>query len=82
MTVNQVKITYFALIFQLLTSHYEQRSQYYLMVGELSHHSLASEEELHLSQKLFWSVFKAMNKKVNYTKYLSTHRSSKNELTV
>ncbi|XP_056903963.1 ryanodine receptor 2-like isoform X5 [Takifugu flavidus] len=48
---------------KLLTSHYELRSQYYLMVGELSHHSLASEEELHLSQKLYWSVFKAVNKK-------------------
>ncbi|TWW78271.1 Ryanodine receptor 2 [Takifugu flavidus] len=46
-----------------LCSHYELRSQYYLMVGELSHHSLASEEELHLSQKLYWSVFKAVNKK-------------------
>lgn len=69
-------------LYQLLTSHYEQRSKYYLMVGEPGDHSLASEEELHLSRKLFWSVFKDLNKKVNYSEYLSVDRSSKNELTV
>lgn len=49
-----------------MSSHYKQRLKYYLMVGEPGDHNLASEEELHLSRKLFWSVFKALNKKVNY----------------
>uniref|UniRef100_H3C4X6 Ryanodine receptor 2b (cardiac) n=1 Tax=Tetraodon nigroviridis TaxID=99883 RepID=H3C4X6_TETNG len=51
------------LALKLLTSHYEQRWKYYSMVGEPGDHSLASEEELHLSRKLFWSVFKDLNKK-------------------
>lgn len=78
----KLKFIFFNELSQLLTSHYEQRSKYYLMVGEAGDQSLASEEELHLSQKLFWSVFKDLNKKVNYIQYLSVDRSSKNELTV
>lgn len=68
--------------YQLLSSHYEQRWKYYSTVGEAGDQSLASEEELHLSQKLFWSVFKDLNKRVNYFEYLPVDRSSKNELTV
>lgn len=52
---------------QLLTSHYEQRWKYYLLTEGQGDQGLASEEELHLSRKLFWGVFKALDKKVTYT---------------
>ncbi|XP_061645502.1 ryanodine receptor 2-like isoform X2 [Phyllopteryx taeniolatus] len=48
---------------KLLTSHYEQRCKYYSLTGGQGNQSLASEEELHLSLKLFWGVFKALAKK-------------------
>ncbi|KAM9345211.1 ryanodine receptor 2-like [Symphorus nematophorus] len=48
---------------KLLTSHYEQRWKYYSLTGGQSDQGLASEEELHLSRKLFWGVFKALAKK-------------------
>ncbi|XP_054654360.1 ryanodine receptor 2 isoform X4 [Dunckerocampus dactyliophorus] len=50
---------------KILTSHYEQRWKYYQysLSGGQGDQSLASEEELHLSQKLFWGVFKALAKK-------------------
>ncbi|XP_051937189.1 ryanodine receptor 2 [Hippocampus zosterae] len=48
---------------KLLTSHFEQRWKYYSLTGRQGNHSLASEEELHLSLKLFWGVFKALAKK-------------------
>uniref|UniRef100_A0A665VDB3 Ryanodine receptor 2b (cardiac) n=1 Tax=Echeneis naucrates TaxID=173247 RepID=A0A665VDB3_ECHNA len=48
---------------KLLTSHYEQRWKYYRLAGGQMDQSLASEEELHLSRKLFWGVFKALTKK-------------------
>ncbi|TKS85783.1 Ryanodine receptor 2 [Collichthys lucidus] len=47
----------------LLTSHYEERWKYYSLTGGQSDQGLASEEELHLSRKLFWGVFKALAKK-------------------
>lgn len=56
------------LVFQLLISHYTQRSSYYSQAGRRSDQSLASEEELHLSRTLFWGVFKALAKKVNGSK--------------
>ncbi|KAE8280778.1 Ryanodine receptor 2 [Larimichthys crocea] len=46
---------------KLLTSHYEERWKYYSLTGGQS--DQASEEELHLSRKLFWGVFKALAKK-------------------
>uniref|UniRef100_A0A8C3ABS1 Ryanodine receptor 2 n=1 Tax=Cyclopterus lumpus TaxID=8103 RepID=A0A8C3ABS1_CYCLU len=48
---------------KLLTGHYEQRWKYYSLAGGPDDHGLASEEELHLSRKLFWGVFKALAKK-------------------
>ncbi|XP_068576132.1 ryanodine receptor 2 isoform X5 [Cebidichthys violaceus] len=48
---------------KLLTCHYEQRWKYYSLAGGPGDHGLASEEELHLSRKLFWGVFKALAKK-------------------
>uniref|UniRef100_A0A3Q3G5A2 Ryanodine receptor 2b (cardiac) n=1 Tax=Labrus bergylta TaxID=56723 RepID=A0A3Q3G5A2_9LABR len=47
----------------LLTCHYEQRWKYYSLAGGQDDQSSASEEELHLSRKLFWGVFKALAKK-------------------
>ncbi|XP_077469715.1 ryanodine receptor 2 [Stigmatopora argus] len=44
---------------KLLSSHYEQKCKYYSQVNQ----TLASEEELHLSMKLFWTIFKALTKK-------------------
>lgn len=73
MWVNQVKLICFTVFntfnHQLLTSHYEQRWKYYLLTGGQGDQGLASEEELHLSRKLFWGVFKALDKKVTYTEY-------------
>ena len=54
-----------ALIYQLLTSHYEQRWKYYLLSEGHGEQGFASEEELLLSEKLFWDVFRALEKKVN-----------------
>uniref|UniRef100_A0A8C4H809 Ryanodine receptor 2b (cardiac) n=1 Tax=Dicentrarchus labrax TaxID=13489 RepID=A0A8C4H809_DICLA len=48
---------------KLLTSHYEQWWKYYSLTGGQSDQGLASEEELHLSRKLFWGVFKALANK-------------------
>ncbi|XP_029031557.1 ryanodine receptor 2 isoform X4 [Betta splendens] len=49
---------------KLLTSLYEQRWKYYYSPTRgQSDHDLASEDELHLSKKLFWGVFKALAKK-------------------
>ncbi|XP_078017038.1 ryanodine receptor 2 [Epinephelus lanceolatus] len=47
---------------KLLTSHYELRWKYYSLAGAQGDQGLASEEELHLSRKLFWGVFKALTK--------------------
>ncbi|XP_034536962.1 ryanodine receptor 2 [Notolabrus celidotus] len=48
---------------KLLTCHYEQRWKYYSCTGGQGDQSSASEEELHLSRKLFWGVFKALKVK-------------------
>ncbi|XP_061600533.1 ryanodine receptor 2 isoform X1 [Cololabis saira] len=47
---------------KLLTNHYEQRWKYYSQAGRQGDQLLASEEELHLSRKLFWGLFKALAK--------------------
>ncbi|XP_062422699.1 ryanodine receptor 2 [Pungitius pungitius] len=48
---------------KLLSGHYEQRWKYYSLAGGPGDHGPASEEELHLSRKLFWGVFNALPKK-------------------
>lgn len=75
MLINQMQLINYttvvnALIYQLLTSHYEQRWKYYLLTEGHGDQGFASEEELHLSRKLFWGVFRALEKKVNLIKYL------------
>ena len=58
------------MIHQLLTSHYEQRWKYYSLAAGQGEQALASGEELHLSRKLFWGVFKALAKKVIHFEYM------------
>ncbi|KAM3863107.1 ryanodine receptor 2-like [Diretmus argenteus] len=48
---------------KLLTNHYEQSWKHYSLNGGWGDQGLASEEELHLSRKLFWKVFNALAKK-------------------
>ncbi|CAB1343728.1 unnamed protein product [Coregonus sp. 'balchen'] len=48
---------------KLLTNHYEQSWKYYCLIGGLGHLGSASEEELHLSRKLFRGVFNALSRK-------------------
>ncbi|KAM7385413.1 hypothetical protein PAMP_001499 [Pampus punctatissimus] len=48
---------------KLLTSHYEQRWKYYSLTGGQADQGFASDEELQLSRKLFWGVFKALAEK-------------------
>ncbi|XP_053538759.1 ryanodine receptor 2 isoform X6 [Ictalurus punctatus] len=48
---------------KLLTDHYEQNWKYYCTTGGRGAFGSASEEELQLSRKLFWHVFRALTKK-------------------
>ncbi|XP_071766090.2 ryanodine receptor 2-like [Centroberyx gerrardi] len=48
---------------KLLTNHYEQSWKYYSLTAGQGDQGSASEEELHLSRKLFWGVFNALAKK-------------------
>lgn len=49
---------------QLLTNHYERCWKYYCLAGGWGSYGAASEEELHLSRKLFWGIFDALSCKV------------------
>lgn len=49
---------------QLLTNHYERCWKYYCLVGGWGNFGAASDEELHLSRKLFWGIFDALSYKV------------------
>ncbi|XP_062858397.1 ryanodine receptor 3 isoform X2 [Trichomycterus rosablanca] len=46
---------------KLLTNHYEQNWKYYCLPSGLG--NMASEEELHLTKKLFWGLFDALSQK-------------------
>ncbi|XP_053730272.1 ryanodine receptor 2 [Synchiropus splendidus] len=48
---------------KLLNSLYEQRWKYYSPNGGQAGQCYSSEEELHLSRKLFWGVFRALERK-------------------
>ncbi|KTF88694.1 hypothetical protein cypCar_00013265 [Cyprinus carpio] len=48
----------------LLTNHYEQNWKYYCLPTGLGSYGMASEEELHLTKKLFWGLFDALSQKV------------------
>ncbi|XP_030643358.1 ryanodine receptor 2 [Chanos chanos] len=48
---------------QLLANHYEQNWKYYCQIGGGSSIGSATEEELHMTRKLFWGIFNALAKK-------------------
>ncbi|XP_028331499.1 ryanodine receptor 2 isoform X4 [Gouania willdenowi] len=48
---------------KLLTNHYERCWKYYCLAGGWAHFGAASDEELHLSRKLFWGIFDALSHK-------------------
>ncbi|XP_009293048.2 ryanodine receptor 3 isoform X1 [Danio rerio] len=48
---------------KLLTNHYEQNWKYYCLPTGLGSYGMASEEELHLTKKLFWGLFDALSQK-------------------
>uniref|UniRef100_A0A8C0ZIJ0 Ryanodine receptor 2 n=1 Tax=Cyanistes caeruleus TaxID=156563 RepID=A0A8C0ZIJ0_CYACU len=50
-------------LFQLLTNHYERCWKYYCLPSGWGNFGAASEEELHLSRKLFWGIFDALSQK-------------------
>ncbi|XP_012869761.1 PREDICTED: ryanodine receptor 3 [Dipodomys ordii] len=48
---------------KLLTSHYEQCWKYYCLPAGWGGHGMAVEEELHLTEKLFWGIFDSLSRK-------------------
>ncbi|KAA0708571.1 Ryanodine receptor 3 [Triplophysa tibetana] len=54
---------YCQLPIKLLTNHYEQNWKYYCLPTGLGSSGMASEEELHLTKKLFWGLFDALSQK-------------------
>ncbi|GAB5572618.1 ryanodine receptor 3 [Prionailurus iriomotensis] len=48
---------------QLLTNHYEQCWKYYCLPSGWGSYGLAVEEELHLTEKLFWGIFDSLSHK-------------------
>ncbi|NXU43788.1 RYR2 protein, partial [Drymodes brunneopygia] len=48
---------------KLLTNHYERCWKYYCLSSGWGNFGAASEEELHLSRKLFWGIFDALSQK-------------------
>lgn len=51
-------------MFQLLTNHYERCWKYYCLPNGWANFGVTSEEELHLSRKLFWGIFESLAHKV------------------
>ncbi|XP_031695157.1 ryanodine receptor 2-like isoform X1 [Anarrhichthys ocellatus] len=49
---------------KLLTNHYERCWKYYCLAGGWGSFGATSDEELHLSRKLFWGIFDALSRKV------------------
>lgn len=50
--------------FQLLTNHYERCWKYYCLPTGWANFGVTSEEELHLTRKLFWGIFDSLAHKV------------------
>ncbi|KAH1171424.1 hypothetical protein KIL84_007042, partial [Mauremys mutica] len=48
---------------KLLTNHYEQCWKYYCLPSGLGSYGIAVEEELHLTEKLFWGIFDSLSHK-------------------
>lgn len=52
------------IILQLLTNHYERCWKYYCLPNGWANFGVSSEEELHLTRKLFWGIFESLAHKV------------------
>ncbi|KPP74149.1 hypothetical protein Z043_106725, partial [Scleropages formosus] len=48
------------LVFDLLTNHYERCWKYYCLPNGWANFGVSSEEELHLTRKLFWGIFESL----------------------
>ncbi|ETE72239.1 Ryanodine receptor 3, partial [Ophiophagus hannah] len=48
---------------KLLTNHYEQCWKYYCLSSGWGNYGTAAEEELHLTEKLFWGIFDSLSQK-------------------
>ncbi|XP_023662899.1 ryanodine receptor 1b isoform X3 [Paramormyrops kingsleyae] len=48
---------------KLLTNHYERCWKYYCLPNGWANFGVSSEEELHLSRKLFWGIFESLSHK-------------------
>nr|XP_030130386.3 ryanodine receptor 3 isoform X12 [Taeniopygia guttata] len=48
---------------KLLTNHYEQCWKYYCLPSGMGSYGIAAEEELHLTEKLFWGIFDSLSHK-------------------
>ncbi|XP_054825893.1 ryanodine receptor 3 [Eublepharis macularius] len=48
---------------KLLTNHYEQCWKYYCLPSGWGNYGIAAEEELHLTEKLFWGIFDSLSHK-------------------
>lgn len=55
--------------FQLLTNHYERCWKYYCLPNGWANFGVSSEEELHLTRKLFWGIFESLAHKVSSVIY-------------
>lgn len=60
---------FFISILQLLTNHYERCWKYYCLPNGWANFGVASEEELHLTRKLFWGIFESLAHKVELLQY-------------
>lgn len=58
---------------QLLTNHYERCWKYYCLPNGWANFGVASEEELHLTRKLFWGIFESLAHKVELQQYEIFH---------
>lgn len=63
--IREVTVCLF-LLFQLLTNHYERCWKYYCLPNGWANFGITSEEELHLSRKLFWGIFESLAHKVRH----------------
>ncbi|XP_048805476.1 ryanodine receptor 3 isoform X1 [Lagopus muta] len=48
---------------KLLTNHYEQCWKYYCLPSGMGSYGIAAEDELHLTEKLFWGIFDSLSHK-------------------
>lgn len=65
-----LKCTCLLFPFQLLTNHYERCWKYYCLPNGWANFGVTSEEELHLSRKLFWGIFESLAHKVDQERFI------------